>query len=159
MRTILAILFLFILVGVSNAQLKGVVQGDATIWTDSLGYSGSAPVNTADSVWIFKPNFNDEWYRIFVKGNANSSVDSIYVKVGTIRYNNYNRAIDTLWGSYATLKDSGWNTVNVIVNNTVGKDFTLFSPVTQLLQFGLLNYRAALTTRNVEITVQGLKRK
>lgn len=159
MKTLFATILLSLsLIGVNYSQVQGLPIGDATIWTDSVGYSGSDTLAVADSVWTLKVDFNNEWYRIFIAGNSNSPVDSIYIKAGTIRYRG-KTAIDTLWGSYATLKDSGWNTVNVIVNNTVGKDFTLFNPVTQLLQIGLLNYRGVLPTRNARLTVQALKRR
>ena len=160
MKTFFAILILSIsLIGIGNAQSNGLPIGDATIWTDSLGYSGSDTLVVADSVFIIKPDFNNEWYRVFVKGDANSSVDSIYIQAGAIRYSNVGTAIDTVWGSYSTLKDSAWGSINVIVNNSVGKDFTIFNPVTQLLKFGLLNYREALPTRNVTLTIQALRRK
>jgi hypothetical protein len=159
MRTILAILFLFILVGVSNAQQKGYAIGDVTVWTDSLGFSDSAPVNTADSVFILKPDFAYESFRILLEGNANSSVDSIAIQVGAITYNNYNKAVDTLWGSYTGVKIAAGTIVVRLVNTTAGADFTLETPPVQYLKFSLMNYRSALTTRNVYLTVQGIKRK
>ena len=157
MKTLFAILIL--LSGLTFAQSNGQPIGDATIWTDSLGYSDSDTLTVADSSFILKVDFNNEWYRIFIKGNANSSVDSIYVQAGAIRYNNNEVALDTVWGSYTTLKDSVWNSISVIVNNTVGKDFTVFVPTAQLLKFQLLNHRETLTTRNVVLTIQALRRK
>jgi hypothetical protein len=154
-----AFLIALIFTGFTMAQSNGQAIGDATIWTDSLGYSGSDTLVVADSSFILKVDFNNEWYKVFVKGNANSSVDSIYVQAGAVRYNNYGTPLDTVWGSYTTLKDSAWNSVNVIVNNTVGKDYMIYTPVAELLKFQLLNYRAALTTRNVVLTIQALRKR
>ena len=149
------ILILFLLIaGMSFAQTKGKLVGGGTVWTDSLGYG---VVATSDSVWILDTNFANEWYRIFIKGNTNSPVDSIIIQAGTVRYSEGKAAIDTVWGSWSTVKDSVWGSINTIINNTVGKDFTLFNPATQLLKFSLLNHRAGLVTRNVAITIDAKK--
>ncbi len=156
----LIITLVFLLIGITQAQTGGVAIGDASVWTDSVGYgTGAAGTPTAsDSVWILKTDFSYEWYRIFVKGNANSTVDSVKIQAGTIRYYNSGNAKDTIWGSWATLKDSVWGSVNTIVNNTVGKDYTLFNPAAQLLKFSLLNYRLAKPLRNVVITINAVKK-
>ena len=149
------ILAILLLTGVSFAQTGGVSISGNSIWTDSLGYG---TVATSDSVWILKNDFSYEWYRIFVEGNANSPVDSFVVQAGTIRYNEKTKAaVDTIWGSFATVKDSAWGSINTMINNTVGKDFTLFNPAAQLLKFSLLNHRGGLVTRNVTITINAKK--
>ena len=156
MKQLLAILILSIsLIGIGNAQTGGKSIGDASIWTDSLGFGSVA---TSDSVWILDTGFSNDWYRIFIEGNANSAVDSIIVQAGTVRYSQAKAPIDTLWGSYATLKDSAWESVNVIVNSAVDSDYTLFNPAAQLLKFSLMNYREALITRNVTITVNATRK-
>ena len=156
MKKLLAILILSIsLIGIGNAQTTGKLVSSGTVWTDSLGYG---VVATSDSVWILDVNFAYDWFRIFVEGNANSAVDSIIVQAGSVRYNESKAAVDTVWGSYSTLKDSTWESINTIVNNSTGKDFTLFNPGVQLLRFSLMNYRAVLVTRNVVITVNGIRR-
>jgi hypothetical protein len=156
-KTIL--LFLIILSGIAFSQSKGIVIGDGVVWTDSVGY-GTGAVGSAtasDSVFILNTRFSNEWYRIFIKGNAHSTVDSVKIQAGTIRYYNTGVPKDTIWGSFITLKDSAWNTVNTIVNNTTGKDYTIYNPIIQLLKFSLLNYRAASLLRNVTITINAKK--
>ena len=137
------------------AQTAGKLVGGGTVWTDSLGYG---VVATSDSVWILNVNFAYDWFRIFVKGNANDAVDSIGLQAGSVRYNESRAAVDTVWGSYSTVKDSVWDSINIMVNNSTGKDFTLFNPSVQLLKFSLLNYRALLTTRNVTITINATRK-
>ena len=154
------IFLIILLAGVTLGQTKGKQVSDGTIWTDSLGFG---TVATSDSVWIFNANFSHDWYRFVVEGNSNSPVDSVKVQAGTIRYTQAGVAVDTMWGSWATLKDSVWNDINTIVNNSVGRDFLLFNPVVQLLKLSLLNewnvavYNGADVTRNVTITIQAVK--
>ena len=90
-------MILILLSGLSFAQTGGVAIGNSSVWTDSLGYGGAA---TSDSVWVLDVGFANESYRIFVEGNANSSVDSIGIQIGTRRYNEHKVIQDTLWGSY-----------------------------------------------------------
>jgi len=139
-----------------SAQTAGKLVSDGTVWTDSLGYG---VVATSDSVLILDVNFVYDWFRIFMKGNANSPVDSVYMQAGVVRYNESRTGVDTVWGSWSTVKDSVWGSINTMINNSVGKDFTLFNPATQLLKFSLLNHRATLVTRNVTLTIQGIRRK
>ena len=156
MRTFFAaLIFSISLIGIGSAQINGKAIGSASTWTDSLGYG---VVAASDSVLILDTSFSNEWYRIFVKGNSNSPVDSIGIKAGAVRYTNSGVAVDTVWGSYSTLKDSSWSNANTIVNNTVGKDYTLFNPAIQLLKFSLLNHRGGLITRNVVITIQAVRK-
>lgn len=153
MKTLFMILIL--LSGLSFAQTGGIAIGNSSIWTDSLGYG---VVATSDSVWILDVGFSNEWYRIFIKGNANDAVDSVILQAGSVRYNEQKVAQDTVWGSYSTVKDSVWESITVMVNNSTGKDFTLFNPAVQLLKFSLLNHRASLATRNVVITINATRK-
>lgn len=157
MKQLLALIILFS-IGV-YAQTQGViVTSKASIYADSLQFEVSDTLAQKDSVWIIRPNFNANYVRLFIKGNANSSVDSLGVQLGTLRYNVNGVPIDTTWGSYVAFKDSAWNTVNTLVNNTVGKDFSLYvMPAIQLIKISLLNYRAALLTRKVDVIVQTIK--
>lgn len=154
--------FLIVLIfsfGVTNAQRTGVNTGNGTIWSDSLGYStnGGGTDGDNDSSWVFDTKFAHSWFKVFIKGNANSPVDSAFMRTGSLTYDEAKNIIDTVWGSWLALKDSSWSDVNVMINNTVGKDYLVFCPVVQLLEFGLLNQRGGLVTRNLSITVQAVK--
>jgi len=156
MKKLFATLILSILlIGGLNAQTGGVAIGNATVWTDSLGYG---EVAASDSVWILNVGFANEWYRIFLEGNANTASDSVKIQAGSVRYNEAKTATDTVWGTYATLKDSAWTSVNTMINTTTGRDFTLFNPAVQLLKFSLMNHRATLTTRSVTITINATRK-
>lgn len=160
MKKILStILILLALVSISFAQSNGLIMTSKVItWTDSLGYSGSDTLAVADSVWILPINFRTDYFRIYLDANANSAVDSIGIELGAKVYTSAGVCTDTTWGSYIGVKDSAWNTLNVLVNNTTGKDYSLFfMPPVDLMKLSLLNYRAALTTRNVRVTIQGTK--
>lgn len=151
-------LILALVIGVtfiSFAQTTGKAVGSGYVWTDSLGYGSVA---ASDSVWIINLNFSNGWYRVFFEGNTNSPVDSVYLQLGSIRYNQAKVAVDTVWGSWTTLKDSVWGDINTMVNNTVGKDFLVFSPVAQLARFTLLNDRITLVTRNSVLTLQAVRK-
>ena len=158
------ILMLILLAGVSFAQttdsgIRGIDEGFATIYTDSIGY-GTAGTAGDDSVLIIGTQSAHSWYRVFVEGNSNSPVDSFYVQAGIIRHGGYlNPRVDTVWGSWMAVKDSAWGDINTMINNTVGKDFLLFTPMAHILKFTLLNHRATLTTRNCTITVQALRQR
>ena len=159
MKKLLAILILSIsLIGIGNAQTTGKLVSNGTVWSDSLGYSGSPPAGTADSVFVLDVNFVYESYRIFLEGNANSSVDSVAVQVGSVGYNESLAAVDTVWGSYTGVKIAA-GTYNVrMVNTATGADFILADAPIQLLKFSLINYRAALLTRNVRLVINGLRK-
>ena len=162
MKTLILIILLALLAGLTFAQTEGKLTGGGVVWTDSLGYNNLA-VEGSDSVLIINMNFAHSWYKIIVDGNANSQVDSFYVQSGTVRYSQGGAAVDTMWGSWMAVKDSAWGDINTMINNTVGKDFLLFSPVVQLLKFSLLNerdvtvYDGALVPRNCVITIQAVK--
>lgn len=151
-RLLIIILFL---AGISFAQETGKIVGNSIIFTDSIGYSGS---DAGDSVLTIKTDFKYDWTRAFIKGNANSPVDSIGVRFGSIRYEQIGISyfpVDTIWGSwFATMKDSAYNNCARIINNTVGKDYFFLAPSTQLTQFAILNHRATRLTRETKLTIQ-----
>ena len=148
-----------VLTGLTIAQTTGVMHKGMTIWTDSIGYTNLS--ETSDSVLILDTKLYD-WFRIFLAGNTNSQVDSIYAQAGSLRFNESKSQVDTVWGSWVALKDSAWTDTNIMINNSVGKDWLLFSPVTRLLRFALLNerdvavYDGALVTRNCVITINAV---
>lgn len=153
--TLMMVVFL---IGMVYAQPQMNIFANGIILSDSLGYSGS---DAGDSTWILKLDFNYDWLRVFIEGNADSPVDSIGIRFGTIRYSPYgsgSQPADTLWGSYfATIKDSAYNNCTRIINNTLGKDYFLLAPAVQLVKFEIMNYRAASLTREVKLTVQAIK--
>jgi len=133
---------------------NGKQIGGGTVWSDTLSYNNGA--GTSDSVLIFNVNFSHDWYRFIAEGDTNTLADSFYVEHGSVRYDIGGSAVDTIWGSWATVKDSVWGDINTMINNTVGKDFLLFSPVAQLLRFTLLNHRGSSPNRSVRLTIQGI---
>ena len=149
------ILTLVLLTGYAFGQTNGISVGAGTVWTDTLGYTTLD--ETSDSVLTLDTRFSKDWYRIIVDGNANSPVDSFYYQHGTVRYSQAGAPVDTMWGSWGAVKDSAWGDINTMINNSVGKDFLLFSPVHQLLRFTLLNHRGGLAGRNCVITIQAIK--
>lgn len=156
MKQLLALLIL-LTIG-ANAQSQGlVITSGANIYADSLQYKTDGNANK-DSVWIIKPNFSANSVRLFLKGNSNSTVDSIGVKLGTIRYRNNGTPVDTIWGNKIAFKDSAWNTVNILVNSSTGKDYSLYvMPAIQLMKIYILNYRNSKPTRKVDVIVQTIK--
>ena len=160
MKKILSIVLILLAVcSFSFGQSNGLVMTSKVItWTDSLGYSGSDTLTVADSVWIIPVNYRADYFRIYLDANSNSAVDSIGVELGARVYTSAGVCTDTTWGSYTAIKDSGLNTLNVMVNNEGGKDYTLWNlPPVDLMKLSLLNYRVAVLTRNVRVTVQGTK--
>jgi len=150
------IFLIILLAGVTFAQRERVAEvSNGVIWNDTLSYTTAS--EPSDSVWIVDTRFSQAWYRVFFEGNANAQADSVYYQHGTIRYDQAEAKVDTIWGSWGAVKDSAWGDINTMINNTVGKDFLLFSPIHQLLRFSLLNYRAAIPTRTLEITLQAIK--
>ena len=158
MKTFFAILILSIsLIGIGNAQTGGKAIGDASIWTDSLGFSTTEPA-PVDSVWILDVGFSNESYRIFLEGNANSPVDSLGIQVGSVRYNESGKGIDTTWGSYTGVKIAAGTIAIRMVNTATGVDFVLEEPAIQLLKISLLNHRGGLVTRRVPITINATRK-
>ena len=152
MKKLILILFVALSI-IGFAQQEGtVITNKASVFADSLKYTASG---TADSVFIIKANFRFDAARIFINGNSNSPVDSLGVQLGGIRRNNAGVPIDTSWGSYISFKDSAWNITNTLINNTVGKDFSLYTmPVFELMKISVRNHRATLVTRKVDVLVQ-----
>lgn len=155
-KTILAIVILTSLIGF--AQSNGIIMtSKVTVWTDSLQYQTDA-VASKDSVWIIPINFRADAFRIYLDGNANNPVDSVSLELGAIVYSNAGVKIDTTWGSAIAVKDSGWNTLQTMVNKSTSKDYsTYFMPPVELMKLSLLNYRASNKTRKVRVTVHGTK--
>ncbi len=147
------IMFL-ILTGLTFAQTGGKLVGDGAVWTDSLGYTNLD--ETSDSVLILETRHYN-WFKIFLDGNSNAQADSLYLQSGSFVWSEVDTVADTVWGSWAALKDSAWTDTNIMINNTVGKHYLLFDPVSDLLRFTLLNYRAAIPTRNCRITIKAVK--
>lgn len=155
------IILIFVICSLSYAQMDGkwLVDGESRTYTDSLQYNTDGLAGK-DSVWIINFNFNPSAIKIYVKGNANSTVDTITAQLGYDVFNESDALIETNYGSITALKDSGWNTVNSMINNTVGKDFSVYNfPAFGKLKLSLANYRAAVPTRKVQITVQAWKNK
>lgn len=153
------IILTILLTTLSLAQMNGkwIIDGQFRTYTDSLQYQTDA-VEGKDSVWIISFNFNPDAIKIYVKGNNNSPVDSIGVQFGYDVYNESGTVIETFYGSWTALKDSAWNTVNTIVNNTVGKDYSLFNfPTFSKVKLTLRNHRGTLATRKSQVTVQAWK--
>ncbi len=87
----------------------------------------------------------------------NNTLTAKFIAYGN-EWNEQKTAVtDTVWGSQSMVKDSVWGDLNTMINNTVGKSFLLFDPVADLLRFTLLNYRAAIPTRNCRITIKAVK--
>lgn len=147
--TVLVLLFS----AISLAQTL-VPQGNGYTYTFDIKYGGAA---TQDSVeWLDLNLDYGDLVQFWVEGNANSSVDSIYVRSGAKDISSYGTApADTVWGNYATLGDSVYGSISSpIVNSARGKHFFLKQPVIDMLEFGLLNYRGALPTRSVTIVMK-----
>lgn len=154
MGKLVLIMILFIS-GLSYNQTLTNVGNGGRIITDSLYYG-----TPGDSVTIY--NFETDYtsLRIIIKGNANATADTIAIREGTIRYDNNNNPIDTIWGSLVALKDSAFNTTNFVINNTLGKSFSLYTlPVGTLYKFYLTNYRATVPTRKVHYAIIGRKER
>jgi len=159
MKKILSIvLILFAVCSVSFGQDNGLIMTSKVItWTDSLQYQTDA-IAGKDSVWILPVNYRADYFRIYLDANTNSPIDSIGIELGARVYTNTGVCTDTIWGSYIAVKDSALNTLNVLINNTTGKDYTLWNlPPIDLMKLSLLNYRNLLPTRKVRVTIQGTK--
>lgn len=155
MKKIILLIVLLTTLAYSQSGGKWIIDYKCRTYTDSLQFKTDVDT-TKDSVWNLTMTFNPKTVKIFIKGNSNSTADSISVQFGYDVYNELGTSIvETNWGCQTSVKDSAWNTVNVLVNNTTGKDYTLFNlPAFNKLKFSLLNYRAAVPTRKVQLTVQ-----
>jgi len=152
------LLVLFALLFVTNVYAQTPIEiGDfGVVYNDSIYCLGT--VAGGDSVYEFDVNFEAEWIKIFLEGDANNPVDSVVLKEGVRKYSNLTGnesggADPIIWGSYATLKDSAQNTTNVMINNTVGKSWTLWNPPMQMYKLYFLNYWGILTTRNATFSI------
>ena len=150
------ILSLLFLLTISISAQSWIPQGNGYTYSFDLKYGGSA---TSDS--IAHIDFDLQYGNIttiIVEGNANDPVDSIYIRYGAKQIDSYGSApSDTIWGSYAALKDSSGKIVNVIVNQSTGKHFFIYEPALDVLEIGLLNHRPTLDDRKVELTIKTRK--
>jgi hypothetical protein len=126
----------------------GVKVGDGISYADSLYYG-----TPGDSSMIIKWDYRFSIPQIYLKGNSNSPIDSLEIRTGLVRFNSRGTAIDTIWGRKATLKDSSFTTVYTAINNTVGVDYVIYENSIQLVKIKLLNNRANLVARKVQIGI------
>lgn len=156
----LILIIAIILTSLSFAQMNGkwVIDGQFRTWTDSLQYTANDSDAVKDSVWVINFGFNPDAVRIYVKGNANNTVDSINVRLSAKVYNESGTLVETLWSNPVSLKDSAWNTVNLIVNKSTGKDYSIYQFSTfDSIKISLLNATSTIRERKVQITVQAWK--
>jgi len=130
-----------------------IPQGAGYTFTMTLAYATS--VAGSDSVELADLDLQyGDMVEIWVKGNSNVA-DSIGIRSGA-------KSIlvagatpsETIYGSFIALKDSVGNIQSTIVNNTVGKHYWVYEPLTDVLRFQLLNYRAAYPTRSVTLVIK-----
>lgn len=152
MKKLIITIAILLLSIVSFAQTPHDIGKFGTQWNDSLYCGGTV---AGDSVYTIDLNLEYEWVKIFIKGNANSSVDSLIIKEGAPTRSNLTGQPTgtTIWGSYVALKDSGLNTVNVMVNNTVGKSFTLWNPALTTYELSFLNHWSSNKTRKMSFVI------
>jgi len=140
---------LILLASVTQAQVNGLQHGAGQIWSDSLYYG-----TPGDSTRVYDMRFAHLWYKIILEGDANSPVDSLAARVGSIRFDNTGAVVDTVWGNQVALKDSTWSDVNTMINNTAGTHYFFFDPIINLLELRLLNLRSTVVTRSVSFSIQ-----
>lgn len=152
------LLVLFALLFVTNVYAQTPIEiGDfGVVYNDSIYCLGT--VAGGDSIYEFDLNFEAEWVKIFIEGDANDPVDSIVMKEGIYKYSNLtgNPSGGTnpvLWGSLVALKDSAQANTNVMINNTVGKSYTLWNPPMGVYKLYFLNDWTVLKTRNATFSV------
>ena len=154
------ILALLLFTGFAFAQTREYRLNNGSVWTDTLGYTNVD--QTKDSVLILDVGLRFNWFRVAFEGNGNSPVDSLYVQAGYVRYSSVpgtrQTAQDTIWGSWLPVQDSLFNSIHVMINNSVGKDFLIYTPLAHLLRFSILNTRLDLVTRDCVITINAIKR-
>lgn len=151
MKKLLLLLFIPFILSAQN----WIPQGNGYTYTVTIKY-GATTTATMDSVERvdFDMQYGD-LAAIWVLGNPNSPVDSVYIKTG-------GKSIlvagvtpdDTIYGGNVTLKDSAGSIQNTIVNNSTGKRYWFFEPVIDVLEFGLLNHRGTLATREVTFVIK-----
>lgn len=150
------ILSLLFLLTISITAQNWIPQGNGFTYSFDLKYGTEA---VSDSV--IHLDFDLQYGNmttIIIEGNANDPVDSLYARYGGKVFLVFGvTASDTAWGSYSGLKDSTGTIVNVIVNQSTGKHFFIYEPALDVLEIGLLNDRATLADREVNITVKTRK--
>lgn len=153
MKKLLAIITaLILLTTISFAQTPHDIGKAAIQFNDSLYCGGTV---TGDSVYTFNLAMRCDWIKIFIVGNSNSPVDTIRIKEGVNTISNLTSQYtgSTVWGSYVTLKDSALNTHNIMINNTVGKSYTIWNPAMGVYKMEFLNAWANLTTRRTSFVI------
>ena len=152
MKKLFLILFAFT---IQLSAQNWIPQGNGYTYTVTIKYGGVATSDSIENVDL-DLQYGD-FTSIFVEGNANGT-DSVVVRAGAKSFLVAGiTASDTVWGSYVPLKDSSGTVVNTIVNNTVGKHYWISEPNQDVLQFQLINYRAALATRSVTLVIKTKK--
>lgn len=145
----------FVLLAITaQAQTYGNYVGKGYSWSDSLRYGAA----TSDSTVIYDVGLNYDWFALTLEGNANDTVDSLRVRTGVIRENELGSKVDTLWGSYTSLKDSSWTDVNLAINNTVGVKYIIYDPAIQLLEITLINALSTDADRVCDYVLQAIRR-
>ena len=156
MFLVFAIISVASMIGFAQKDGK-IITSKVTVWSDSLQYQTDA-VAGKDSVKIIRTNYNVNAFRIYLDGNDNSPVDSLKIQLGGRIYDDNGVCVDTSWGSIISLKDSVWALNSTLINQSTGKDFSSYTmPPIDLIKITLLNYRAAVPTRKVTVTLQGTK--
>ena len=161
------LLIVLILSGIAFGQSGGkwIVADQVRTWTDSLQFTANDSDAVKDSVMILNMNFSPSAIKILVKGDTNGTVggeiDSIGIQVAYPVYNEAGTTVtETNYGSYIGVKDSAWNTINVITGATTNKDYTIFNlPPYTKMKFSLLNASSTIRERTVQITVEAWKDK
>jgi len=134
-----------------------------TAYNDSIYFADPSGDVLGDSIYTIDLNMEYEWMEIFIKGNANSPVDTLILQEGMFRYSNLTKypsggSSPIIWGSYCALKDSALAVKNIMINNSVGKSYTLWNPPMGVYKLYFGNDWAGLNDRNTTFGIL-LKRK
>lgn len=152
MKKLIITIAILLLSIVSFAQTPHDIGKFGTQWNDSLYCGGTV---AGDSVYTIDLNLEYEWVKIFVKGNANNTVDSLALREGAPTRSNLTGQPTgtTIWGSLVALKDSALNTINVMVNDATGKSFTIWNPAIGTYKLYFTNYWATNKTRKMSFVI------
>ena len=147
MKNIMHIVLSVMLISIASfAQSNGLQMTSKNyVFADSLYYG-----TPGDSIWIINAQFATGFKGI-LKGNSNSTVDSLKIELGIIRYNNANQPSDTIWSPASGFKIAAGTVVTTLINTSTGLEFSVEkAPVINLIRMTLLNYRGTLTTRKLQ---------
>jgi len=150
MKNIMHIVLSVMLISIASfAQSNGLLMTSKNyVFADSLYYG--AP---GDSVWTIDAKFATGFKGI-LKGNSNSSVDSLKLELGIIRYNTANFPVDTIWTPASGFKIVAGTVATTLINTSTGLEFSVEkAPAFNLLRFSILNYRLALATRKLQMAI------